>query len=216
MFGASPTSVSYHSITLPPQPTLQAGLHGTEIRCIALHCLPAGFGNFLLSATGSEDNTLKISLVDDTNVSFRTLWRDSTFDGAVQNLTWNDSITQAGDAMLFASAARESLTCVRVRLNGDHTQRPQAKVKRLASAPRQPSMDESTRIMTMDACTMPDRTLAAHLILAGYSDGSLVVRPASFSLEARGILSCSISCTTDVELQRERRSVRTLDEDKLA
>ena len=159
---------------------LQPGLHGREIRCVALYqsdapCAP------IWAATGSEDKSLVISSVNPEDFSFQAKFIDSTFDGAVQNVAWSPCKPDTGDTLLFYSASKGSLHCMKV-----HT-RTFRKLRvwnyPVALAPKGYKSDG--RVMALDVLKT-DVKLDDHTVVAAYSDGRMRVRTRTAYLYIKG------------------------------
>lgn len=167
-----------------PLPILRHSLHGKEIRTVALHQLDDQHGT-ILAATGSEDNSLKISIVDQQTLDFRTVFRlrDPTIEGAgtVGALSWSRSSCSPESALLFVSAAQGALYALSISLTDVGGIRVQRFPSALAVNTGQSSM-EDCRVTAMDVAAIGgDQHDFSHLLVAGYSDGSVKV-PAMQSL----------------------------------
>lgn len=154
---------------------IQEGLHGTLIRCVALTRLPTAIDDDVtLLASGSEDGTLKISVLSSRDLRHKVLFRDPTFDGAVQNVKWSPSTLMPRETLLFVTGAKESLHCLRVAVTpGANGVDRRVKVRRLACASPSGRSDAESRIMTIDVLISGDSS--RHTLLCGYSSGELRV-----------------------------------------
>ena len=153
-----------------PAPIVQHGLQGREIWSLDLHRLSDGL---VLCATAAEDTTVKISIVFPNTSSTKSIgsevlytWSDG--DGALQNIRWSSSAADADGALLFVTAAKESLYALSVsaETKGGH---PRLKVKSAGRAARAANRNDDSRIMALDVVRHEDK----HILLAGYSDGTL-------------------------------------------
>ena len=140
-------------------------------------------GGVTLCATSAEDNNVKVSAIQsaDDGDRFEILYRWPDPDGTLQNVRWACSNISTLSALLFVTAAKEALYVLRVTLRPDggvdvrragHANPPTAR-KRAVRVEVHGS-DES-RVMALDVLSSTDshQCEPEHVLLAGYSDGSL-------------------------------------------
>ena len=128
-----------------------------------------------LLASGSEDGTLKISVLSSQDLRHTVLFRDPTLDGAVQNVKWSLSTLTPRETLLFVTGAKEILHCLRVAVTPDaKSVDRRIKVRRLACASPHGESDAESRIMTVDVLRRSDES-SRHTLLCGYSSGELRV-----------------------------------------
>ena len=174
------SQLQHLSYPLPHPPILQPGLHGREIWSIDL--LEFSIGT-ILCATSAEDNNIKISAIYSTKDgdNFETLYRWPDPDGTLQNVRWVRSGMNALSALLFVTAAKEALYVLRVTLGPEggvdvrmagHANPPTA---RKHAARVEARGDEESRVMTLYVLTLTSeqQNEPKHVLLVGYSDGSL-------------------------------------------
>ena len=128
-----------------------------------------------LLASGSEDGTLKISVLSSQDLRHTVLFRDPTLDGAVQNVKWSLSTLAPRETLLFVTGAKGTLHCLRVAVTPDaKSVDRRIKVRRLACASPHGESDAESRIMTVDVLRRSDES-SRHTLLCGYSSGELRV-----------------------------------------
>lgn len=164
----------------------------------------------ILVATGSEDKFLKISRTElheaKSPRTVTTIFKDPTFDGAIHALAWSPShynqTPESCSALLFATGAKESLFCYSVSSSSPPNKGAAwgSRVKEDSSygiikhrpAPVGESSNADCRIMAIDVTNLERPGI--HLLLAGYSDGSLRASAGAWLAQYAGREHCLMMC----------------------
>lgn len=122
--------------------------------------------------------------VSKTDYTLRTVFRDPTIDGGVQNAHFFESRSRYGSVLLFVTAARASIYCLHVTLRADDNL-ADARKYMSAQVDAEAEDKDDCRVMSLSVVHAPDRTASSgnYLLLAGYADGSIRVSTTYFHLE---------------------------------